>query len=48
MLVSIYRYNPETDDRPAMQDIEVDLPPGKDLMVWEGVELVKQKDTREV
>lgn len=44
MLVSIYRYNPETDDKPAMQDIEVDIPEGKDLMVLDVLELAKQKD----
>ena len=44
MLVSIYRYNPETDDKPAMQDIEVEIPEGKDLMVLDVLELAKQKD----
>lgn len=44
MLVSIYRYNPETDDKPAMQDIEVEVPEGKDLMVLDVLELAKQKD----
>ena len=44
MLVSIYRYNPETDTKPAMQDIEVDIPEGKDLMVLDVLELAKQKD----
>jgi len=44
VLVSIYRYNPETDDKPAMQDIEVEIPEGKDLMVLDVLELAKQKD----
>ena len=44
MLVSIYRYNPETDEKPAMQDIEIELPSDKDLMVLDVLELVKQKD----
>ena len=44
MLVSIYRYNPETDDKPAMQDVEVEIPLGQDLMVLDVLELVKQKD----
>ncbi|MBU1468856.1 MAG: succinate dehydrogenase iron-sulfur subunit, partial [Gammaproteobacteria bacterium] len=26
MLVSIYRYNPEKDDAPYMQDYEIELP----------------------
>jgi succinate dehydrogenase / fumarate reductase iron-sulfur subunit len=44
VLVSIYRYNPETDDKPVMQDIEVAIPEGKDLMVLDVLELAKQKD----
>jgi succinate dehydrogenase / fumarate reductase iron-sulfur subunit len=44
VLVSIYRYNPETDDKPAMQDVEVEIPLGQDLMVLDVLELVKQKD----
>lgn len=44
MLVSIYRYNPETDDKPVMQDVEVSLPDGKDLMVLDVLELMKQED----
>ena len=45
MLVSIYRYNPETDLKPVMKDIEIDLPEGKDLMVLDVLELAKQKDS---
>ena len=26
MLVSVYRYNPERDEVPFMQDVEVDIP----------------------
>ena len=26
MLVSVYRYNPETDREPYMQDVEVSVP----------------------
>ncbi len=44
MLVSIYRYNPDTDKKPVMQDIEVSIPAGKDLMVLDVLELAKQKD----
>lgn len=44
MLVSIYRYNPETDQKPVMQDVEVSLPEGKDLMVLDVLELMKQTD----
>ncbi|MGB4246114.1 MAG: succinate dehydrogenase iron-sulfur subunit [Pseudohongiellaceae bacterium] len=44
MLVSLYRYNPETDTKPVMQDYELDLPAGKDLMVLDVLELLKRKD----
>ncbi|BDX03225.1 MAG: succinate dehydrogenase iron-sulfur subunit [Marinomonas sp.] len=44
MLVSIYRYNPEVDDAPYMQDYEVELPEGKDLMVLDVLNLLKAKD----
>ena len=44
MLVSIYRYNPETGDKPVMQDIEVDIPEGKDLMVLDVLSLAKAID----
>lgn len=45
MLISIYRYNPETDDKPAMRDIEVEIPVGADLMVLDVLELAKRKDS---
>lgn len=45
MLVSIYRYNPETDSKPRMQDIEIELPAGKDMMVLDVLELVKRQDS---
>ncbi|MCB1671323.1 MAG: succinate dehydrogenase iron-sulfur subunit [Pseudomonadales bacterium] len=44
VLVSIYRYNPETDTKPAMQDVEVELPEGKDLMVLDVLEMMKARD----
>ena len=44
MLVSIYRYNPEVDTKPNMQEYEVDLPEGKDLMVLDVLALVKEQD----
>ncbi len=42
--VSIYRYNPETDAEPYMQDVQVDTG-GKDLMVLDVLELIKAQDT---
>jgi succinate dehydrogenase / fumarate reductase iron-sulfur subunit len=44
VLVSIYRYNPETDSKPAMHDIEVAVPADKDLMVLDVLNLAKEKD----
>jgi succinate dehydrogenase / fumarate reductase iron-sulfur subunit len=44
VLVSVYRYNPETDLQPRMQDYNVDLPPGKDMMVLDLLQLVKDQD----
>ncbi|MFD1215203.1 MULTISPECIES: succinate dehydrogenase iron-sulfur subunit [Microbulbifer] len=41
--VSIYRYNPETDSAPYMQDYELDTE-GKDLMVLDVLELLKAQD----
>ena len=45
MLVSIYRYNPETDSKPSVQEFEVALPEGKDLMVLDVLALVKEQDS---
>ena len=42
--VSIYRYNPETDAEPYMQDVQVDTG-GKDLMVLDVLEMIKAQDT---
>ncbi len=44
MLVSIYRYNPETDDKPYMQDFDITIPDGKDIMVLDVLALVKEQD----
>ncbi len=44
MQVSIYRYNPDVDESPAMRDMTVDLPDGKDLMVLDVLELLKTQD----
>ena len=41
--VSIYRYNPEKDSAPFMQDFQLDTG-GKDLMVLDVLELLKAKD----
>ena len=41
--VSVYRYNPETDREPSMQNLQVDTG-GKDLMVLDVLELLKAQD----
>jgi succinate dehydrogenase/fumarate reductase-like Fe-S protein len=38
--VSIYRFNPETDAAPQMQDYQVETG-GKDLMVLDVLEMIK-------
>ncbi|TFH86431.1 succinate dehydrogenase iron-sulfur subunit [Billgrantia azerbaijanica] len=42
--VSIYRYNPETDSAPYMQEYQVDTQ-GRDLMVLNVLEMLKAEDT---
>ncbi|WP_328189841.1 succinate dehydrogenase iron-sulfur subunit [Marinobacter sp. OP 3.4] len=44
MLVSLYRYNPETDNAPYMQDVEIEIPEGKDLMVLDILAIAKEQD----
>lgn len=44
MKVSVYRYNPETDLKPYMQDFSVEIPEGKDIMVLDVMHLVKEQD----
>ena len=43
LTVSIYRYHPELDAKPYMQDFEVDTE-GKDLMVLDVLNLLKIQD----
>jgi succinate dehydrogenase / fumarate reductase, iron-sulfur subunit len=42
--VSIYRYNPETDSAPYMQEYQLDTQ-GRDLMVLNVMEMLKAQDT---
>ena len=44
MQVSVYRYNPDTDEAPRMQDMQISLPEGRDLMVLDVLELLKAQD----
>ena len=41
--VSIYRYDPDTDKKPYMQDLQVDTD-GKDVMVLDVMHMCKDKD----
>ncbi|MCB1615231.1 MAG: succinate dehydrogenase iron-sulfur subunit, partial [Pseudomonadales bacterium] len=43
--VSVYRYDPAKDNEPYMQDYNLDIPEGKDLMVLDVLELLKAQDS---
>ncbi|USD36352.1 succinate dehydrogenase iron-sulfur subunit [Ferrimonas sp. SCSIO 43195] len=42
--VSVYRYNPETDAKPRMQDYTLNLPEGSDVMVLDILLMLKEQD----
>ncbi|GAB3344561.1 succinate dehydrogenase iron-sulfur subunit [Chromohalobacter beijerinckii] len=42
--ISIYRYNPETDSVPYMQEFQLDTQ-GRDIMVLNALEMIKQQDS---
>ena len=44
MQVSLYRYNPDADKEPYIQDFDLEIPGGRDLMVLDVLELLKEKD----
>jgi len=44
MQVSVYRYNPDADKEPYIQDFDVEIPGGRDLMVLDVLELLKERD----
>ena len=44
MQVSVYRYNPDVDAAPQMRDVAVELPQGRDLMVLDVLERLKEQD----
>jgi succinate dehydrogenase / fumarate reductase iron-sulfur subunit len=44
MQVSVYRYDPDKDSAPYMQDFDVELPQGKDIMVLELLTILKEQD----
>ena len=44
MKISIYRYIPDLDDEPRMEDYTFDLQPGQDMMVLDLLERLKETD----
>ena len=44
MQVSVYRYNPDADEAPEMRNMSIELPEGKDLMVLDLLERLKEQD----
>ena len=44
MQISLYRFDPDTDESPRMDSLELDLPQGRDLMVLDVLELLKAED----
>ena len=44
MQVSVYRYDPDVDETPQMRDMSIDLPEGKELMVLDLLERLKEQD----
>lgn len=44
MQVSVYRYNPDDGREARVEDVFVELPEGKDLMVLDVLELIKSDD----
>lgn len=41
---SLYRYHPELDEKPRMEDIDVEIPDGKDIMVLDVLHLIKEQN----
>ena len=44
MQLSVYRYDPEKDAAPRQQEYNIDVPEGRDLMVLDVLELLKEQD----
>lgn len=43
-LFSIYRYNPDVDNKPYMKDYELEVEEGSDMMVLDALLLLKEQD----
>ena len=44
MQIDLYRYDPDAGERPRMENLTLDLPEGRDLMVLDVLELLKERD----
>jgi succinate dehydrogenase / fumarate reductase iron-sulfur subunit len=44
MEISVYRYDPDKDKAPYLQAFQVEMPEGRDLMVLDVLELIKESD----
>ena len=42
--MSIYRYDPDTGNKPFMQEMDIDIPSDKDIMVLDALHLAKEQD----
>lgn len=41
--ISVYRYNPQVDNKPHMKEYELDIPDGSDMMVLDALNQIKQQ-----
>ena len=44
LTMSIYRYDPSVDEKPYMQDIVIEVPTDKDIMVLDALHLAKDQE----
>ena len=44
LILSVYRFDPSKDTEAYMQEIRIEVPANKDLMVLDALHLAKEKD----
>jgi succinate dehydrogenase / fumarate reductase iron-sulfur subunit len=44
LTMSIYRYDPSVDEKPYMQDIVIEVPTDKDIMVLDALHIAKDQE----
>ena len=44
LTMSIYRFDPSIDEKPYMQDIVIEVPTDKDIMVLDALHLAKDQE----